>query len=718
MSFLFWTTKIKKTPIFIQMEAAECGAASLAMILGYFGKYIPLEELRIRCNVSRDGSNALKLLDVANDLGLQGEGFEYSIEELRNLDCPVILFWGFNHFLVLEGFKGKKIFLNDPAFGRRRVDEREFKEQFTGKALVFSPKSDFRKEGAPPGLSREIFKRLKQVPVPLFFLILCGVLLLFPGFMIPAFARFFIDNMLGMFYLNWVWAFLFFMIFTILLIFVLTVLQGYILIRLNVKLSLRYSFEFLWHMLRLPISFYQHRFSYELIFRTNLNDRIATLLTGVLTMSFIDLSLVFFYIAVFFQYSRAIGIAAIALALLIIGILSVIRFVQKNHSIRMQQEQSRVVWTSMEMVQRIETIKASAIEENFFTKLGGYYANSINLGQQTAKKETLLNTFHASLHFVRMILFFSIGAVEIIRGELTIGMLVALQLLLLNFFAPIARFVTLNETFQELRSHFKSLNDILKTEKDSIYSIKAPSNSVTRLTGHLEFKNVSFAYHSLDDSPLIQNLSFSILPGMKVALVGCSGCGKSTVAKLAQGLLKPWSGEILYDGKRREEIDLETFRHFCAAVDQDPFFFEGTIQENLSFWNPTIEEDVLIEACRRAAVHEKILSRDTRGYEAPLLEMGKNLSGGEKYRLEIARALLFLPSLLILDGGSEDLDSELQHVIIKNIHRIGCSCLIITNRVDMIQNCDQVLVLDEGRIVQQGTDETLRKEIGIYREIL
>lgn len=708
----------EKTPTIIQMEITECGAVSLAIILGYYGKYTSLEELRGECGVSRDGSKASHILKAAEKYGLKGKGYRYSLEELQEIDLPAILFWGFNHFLVLEGFGKNKVFLNDPAVGPRSVTYEELDEHFTGIALVFHPTQAFHKSGSPFSIWRELIRRLRPVATSLFYLFLAGVCLLLPGLAFPAFIRVFVDHILVSHVIQWPFAFLGGMLLVILTTCILKSLQQFYLNRLGTRLSLQFSSEFLWHILRLPLSFYAQRFSGEIAYRATSNDQAAQIMTSALATTCVDLLLILFYGIILFQYSVPIGFVAIGAGLVNLGMMLCIQRSRKDAYARLQQETGKSISCCIETIQQIQMIKSMAGESNAFSRFMGYYANYINANQEIEKKDALLSTCPALLQGMAIALLLSIGSFEVMRGTLTVGMLIALQTLMLTFLAPVSRFVNFGQTIQYLTINFMRLNDVLKSPIDSIYSIKRESHVEVKLSGQLEFRNVMFRYNPLGP-PVIENLSFSLKPGMRLAIVGPSGSGKSTVAKLASGLLKPSQGEILYDGKPRNEIASELFCRSLASVDEEIFFFAGTVKENLTFWNlGAITEEMLTRACHDACIHEALLARDPLGYEAHVIEMGRNLSGGERQRLEIARALLFSPTLLILDEATRNLDSEVEEKVIENIRKRGAACLVIAHRLNSIQNCDEILVLDQGKLVQRGTHQVLREAPGLYRELL
>ena len=584
----------KKTPTVIQMEAVECGAACLGIILGYFGKFVPLEELREECGVSRDGSNALKMIQASRKYGLEGKGFKKEIEALYALGSPMVILWEFNHFLVVEGFGKDKVFLNDPANGPCTVSYEEFDAGYNGIVITFNPTAEFQKGGAPLSLTQELLTRLKPVRVSLLYVFAVGLCLLLPGLSLPAFVRIFVDHMLITDVISWKWLFLWSVVLSGALAAVLIWLQNYVLNRMNAKLSIQFSSHFLWHILRLPVFFYSQRFPGEIAYRTTLNNAIAKQMSGSLASTLVSLVLVVFYGVAMLFYDVGIGLMAFGAAFLTLLVFIWIQRTRSDAYARLQQENGKWIGNSLGALQHIETIKAAGIESDFFGRFSGFYAKYLNAQQEISKKDALLGTTPILMQALALAGLLTLGSMRVMQGALSFGMLVALQTLLISFLTPIAQFVNFGQSMQNIKVDINRLNDVLKNEVDPIYherlSTHAPFSK--KLEGYLEFRNVTFGYNPTA-SPLIENLSFSIKPGERLALVGPSGCGKSTIAKLVAGLYFPWSGQILYDGQPLKKVPAEVFYHSFGHVDQDVFLFSGTIHENLSLWNPSVTEEMM-----------------------------------------------------------------------------------------------------------------------------
>lgn len=700
------------------MEAVECGAASLGIILGYWKRFVPLEELRVACGVSRDGSNALNLIKAAEKYGLVGKGKKKEIEELYEIEHPAVIFWNFNHFLVLEGFGKKKIYLNDPAFGPRTVTYKEFAQGYTGIVLSFTPGSEFEKGGQTFSLTKELVRRLRSVKMPLFYLFLTGLCLIVPGLALPAFTRVFIDEVLVSNVLGWNWNFILGLLLTTTIGGCLYFLQQYVFKFLHGRLSIQFSKDFLWHLLKLPVEFYTQRFSGEIAYRVALNNEITHMMTGSLAMTCLDLVVVIFYGFIMLRYDLLIGGIGFAAAIANILIFWGIQRGRKDSYARLQQEKGKWMGNAIGALQQMDTIRSAGIESDFFARFAGYYTKNLNARQEISKNDAILGTVPIFLQGLAIAGLLVLGALKVMDGQLTIGMLMALQVLMISFLHPITNFVNFGLVMQNLKIDLARLADVLNNRTDPIYDESPPlsASPTSKLQGYLEFRDITFGYSPLAP-PLIESLSFSIKPGQRVALVGPSGCGKSTVAKLACGLYRPWKGDIFFDGKPHRETSSKILVHSLASVDQSIFLFSGTVRENLTLWNSSVTDEMLMHAAKDACIHNEIIERD-QGYEAELIEGGKNFSGGQRQRLEIARALLYSPSILVMDEATSSLDSETEKQISDHMRRRGCSAIMIAHRLSTIQDCDEIIVLNKGKVVERGTHTELKEKKGFYFDLV
>jgi ATP-binding cassette subfamily C protein len=709
----------QRTPTVLQIEAVECGAAALGMILGYHGYTAPLSDLRQTCGVSRDGSKAANVLSAARQYGLQAKGVKINLATARQLPCPYIVFWNFNHFLVVEGFYRQEVFINDPATGPRTVTLSEFSESFTGVVLTFEPGAEFQKGGSKTSVVSGLWSRLRASVWSLGFCVLVGFLLVLPGLAMPAFSRVFIDEILIGEQYNWVRPLIVTMLFTAILSGLLTRLQLQLLRRLRIKLAMSMSSKFLWHLLYLPMGFYDQRIAGEISSRLQLNDRLASLLSGQLTTNAISCVMIVFYAAVMLYYDpilTLIGVAFIAINLLVLQWMGRSR---ADANARLTQEQGKVSGVTIAGLQSMETLKASGLESDFFMRWAGYYAKSLNARQELDGLNQRLSAFPAFLTGLSSMLVLVVGGLRVMDGVLSIGELIAFQALLQQFMQPVSQLIRLGGDFQELEGTLNRLDDVLQNpvvERSPVHPAEAKQLAQPKLQGYLELKNLTFGY-SRTAPPLIENFSLSLNPGQRVALVGGSGSGKSTIAKLVSGLYQPWSGEICFDGILREEIPHSVITNSLALIEQDVRLFGGTVRDNLTLWDTTIPDSNLVQACRDAAIHDIILSLPG-GYSADLLEGAANLSGGQRQRLEIARALVNNPTILLMDEATSALDTETERIIDYNLRLRGCTCLIVAHRLSTIRDCDEIIVLQRGKVVQRGSHDDLCRISGPYLELI
>ncbi|GAC1495602.1 MAG: NHLP family bacteriocin export ABC transporter peptidase/permease/ATPase subunit [Chamaesiphon sp.] len=716
-----------RTPTVLQMEAVECGAAALGIILSYYGRIVPLAELRQQCGVSRDGSKASNILKAAKQYGLIAKGFKKGLEAIQQIRCPYIVFWNFNHFLVVEGFSKDKVYLNDPATGPRTVSFQEFDEAYTGVLLLIEPGADFKKGGRKPSLLLALWERLRSSLGAIAYCIFAGFLLVIPGLAVAGFTQVFVDNILVEGRQDWLRPLLLGIFLTTGLRGLLTGLRLQYLRRLKVKLAVGMSSRFLWHILRLPVSFYAQRFAGEIANRVSINDKVADTLSGRLATTVIDVVMMVFYAVVMSQYNgvlTAIGITFAGVNILALQQLSRWRV---DANIRLVQEYSKSVGFAIAGLQSIETLKASALESDFFSHWVGYYTKTINAQQELDIQNQILAILPTFLSALTTSSILVVGGFQVISGNFSIGMLVAFQSLMQSFLEPVNRLVNLANTLQELEGDLNRLEDVLGNQIDPQLRQKeelkfnsspllTPHSPLPRLQGYVELRNVTFGYSRIDPA-LIENFSVKIRPGERIALVGGSGSGKSTIAKLIAGLYEPWEGEICFDGQPRSQIPRLVLVNSVAMVEQDILLFAGTLRQNLTLWDASVPDRNLVRACQDAAIDDVILSQ-LGGYEAWMLEAGANVSGGQRQRLEIARTLVNNPSVLVMDEATSALDAETERIIDQNIRRRGCTCIIVAHRLSTIRDCDQIIVFEQGKVVQQGTHEELWHVNGLYSQLL
>lgn len=706
-----------KTPTVLQMEAVECGAAALGIILAYYGRIVPLPELRRECSVSRDGSKASNLLKAARNYGMSAKGFKKSIDAVRELVPPYIVFWNFNHFLVVEGIQEQRVYLNDPATGPRTVTLQEFDESFTGVALVIRPTEDFKRGGRKPSLILALVDRLSSSIGALLYCVIAGFFLVLPRLAIPVFSQVFVDNVLIEARYEWLRPLILGMLITTVLQALLTLLQLRYLRKLRVKLSVKLSSEFLWHILRLPVSFYSQRFAGEISNRVSLNDHVSDLLSGRLASTIIEVVMLVFYLGVMIQYDWVLTGIGVFFAIVNVSALQWISRRRIDTNMRLVQEHGKVAGASIAGLQSMETLKASGLESEFFSRWAGYYAKAINAQQELDTVGQLLGALPSLLSALTTMLLLVVGGFRVMDGNLSIGMLIAFQSLMGSFQGPVNSLVSFGSSLQELEGNLNRLDDVLQNDTDpQVESGATRVFQTPKLQGYVELKNITYGYSRASDA-LIENFNLSIKPGQRVALVGGSGSGKSTIAKIITGLYEPWSGEVLFDGQTRSQIPRSVLTHSVAMVEQEIFLFAGTVRDNLTLWDATVPDSSLVHACQDAAIHDTVLSIPG-GYDAMLLEGAVNLSGGQRQRLELARSLVYNPSILVMDEATSALDTETEKIIDQNLRRRGCTCVIVAHRLSTIRDCDEIIVLERGRVVQRGTHEQLRDRDGVYARLI
>jgi NHLM bacteriocin system ABC transporter peptidase/ATP-binding protein len=711
-------------PTVLQMESVECGAAALSIILGYFGKFVPLEKLRIACGVSRDGLKATNIIKAAKEFGLESKGYAKSLEKLMQIQTPAIIFWNFNHFLVLEGFTQKRVYLSDPAQGRYHVTHQEFDEAYTGVVLTFNPSATFEKGNEKRGLMASLAARVANSKVSILYIIIASLFLVIPGLVVPSFIQIFIDKYLVNGYSGFVMPLLLIMGATLIINAVLVYLQQYYLLKLETKLALTTSSKFLWHVFHLPIAFFTQRYSGEIGNRVSLNDKVAKLLSGNLANSVLNVIVVVFYALLMFSYDVSLTMIGIFMAVLNVVVLKYVSRARKDGNRRLSNETGKLLGTTTSGISMIETLKASGRENDFFANWVGYLAKVMNSQQELGWLTIRLNALPPLLTSLTTTLILGLGALRIMDGEMTLGALVAFTYLMGNFISPVNQLISVGTMLQETEADMGRIDDVMNYEVDDQFvENKEPIKSDiqkeavnNKLIGYFEMKDVTFGYNTTMPA-LIENFNLKLKPGSRVALVGGSGSGKSTVAKVASGLYSPWKGEVLFDNKSKSDIPRHIITESLAVIDQDVLIFNGTIKENISFWDSTISDKNIIQSARDAAIHDIIAVRKD-AYDSTVMEGGGNFSGGQRQRLEIARALATNPSILIMDEATSALDPTAEKIVMDNIKKRGCTCLIVAHRLSTIMDCDEIIVMEYGKIVERGTHQELIKQHGVYAQLV
>lgn len=708
-----------KVPVVMQMEALECGAASLTMVLAYYGKWVPLEQVRADCGVSRDGSNAKNVLKAARSYGLTAKGYRYEPEDLKAKGkFPCIIHWNFNHFLVLCGFKGGKAVLNDPAKGNYTVPMETFDRSFTGICLMFEPDEAFEPGGKPKSVIAFAKKRMAGAGAAVAFIVITSVISSLIGIIEPAFSRIFLDRLLTGQNPDWFYPFLLALTLLSAVQIVVAFIEAGMSSRINGKLASYGSTSFMWKVLRMPMEFFSQRMAGDIQQRQEANASIAGSLVNTFAPLVLNAVMMVFYLVVMIRYSWILTIVGLISIILNLFMSRIISKKRVNLTRVQMRDSGKLAGATVAGIEMIETIKASGAENGYFEKWAGYQASVNTQKVRFTRLNQYLGIVPSLVSSLTDIAVLVIGVWLTIDGQFTIGMIMAFQGFLSSFTAPAITLISAGQTLQEMRTQMERVEDVMQYPTDVNYQNEALDEHAEydKLSGEVEMKNVTFGYSRLGE-PLIENFNLTLKPGSRVAFVGSSGCGKSTLSKLISGLYQPWSGEILFDGKPLAQIDRSVFTGSLAVVDQDIILFEDTIANNIKMWDDSIEDFEMIMAARDAHLHEDIMQRDG-GYSYRITEGGKDFSGGQRQRMEIARVLAQDPTIIILDEATSALDAKTEFEVVKAIKDRGITCIVVAHRLSTIRDCDEIVVMDCGKVVERGTHEELFARGGVYTSLV
>ena len=712
-------SKAAKVPVVMQMEALECGAACLAMVLAYYGKWMPLEQVRVDCGVSRDGSKAGNVMKAARSYGLEAKGYRMGLEAVKGISAfPCIIHWNLNHFVVLCGFRGNHACINDPARGSVKVTMDEFDKAFTGIVMVFAPTENFEPDGKRTSTLAFARKRLPGAGAAMVFVMLTSIIGYVFTLLNPAFSRFFMDRLLTGENSELLTPFIALVAAVSLLQVFVTAIRAVYSLKINGKMAVVGSGSFMWKVLKMPMEFFSQRMAGDLLTRHKANETIAEQLVNTLTPLALSAVMMVFYLVVMLRYSPLLTLVGLVSILINIVMSRVISEKRVNITRVQTRDAGKLMSATVSGIRMVETIKASGAENGYFQRWAGYQASVNEQNTKYTRLNQYLGFIPAFITTLANALVLVLGIWLCMRGEFTLGMVTAFQSFLASFLSPAMTLVTAGQTLQEMRTQMERVQDVMEYPEDPYFSDAPVSEDedYDKLTGAVELRNVTFGYSKLDP-PLIENFSLNLKPGGRVALVGASGCGKSTISKLISGLYQPWSGEILFDGKPISEIDRAVFTGSVAVVDQDIILFNDTIANNIKMWDDSIEDFEVILAARDAQIHDDIIARPG-GYQGKITEGGRDLSGGQRQRLEIARVLAQDPHIVIMDEATSALDARTEYEVTNAVKERGVTCIIIAHRLSTIRDCDEIIVLDHGKVVERGTHEELFKKGGYYTELI
>ncbi len=711
-------TKYVRTPSVYQMEVSECGAASLSMILQHYGRYVPMEELRVETGVSRNGCNARNIYKAGEHYGMKVEAHARELDRMLEMNKPpCMLHWNFSHFVVFEGKRGRYYHINDPQIGHRRLTRKEMEEGYSGTVLQFTPTDSFKKSGTKRTLLSFMRKRLKGQNKALAAILFLGIALILPGILNSLFFQIFADDIIIDAKYNWMKWLLITMLLTALYDAYFTYIQRNLQLMLRMKMTLLSVDKMIAHMLRLPMSFFEQRYAGDLAQRVTNNALVSNFLSGQLVGVFVSLFTSLFYLIIMILYSPSLALVGLVLSTVSVIIASVISKKIYGMAMKFGMDNGKLMGALFNGLTANSSLKAVGAEYEYTGKVLGYYTEVNINDQKLGHTQAVLDVIPKMLGNVNTVTILVLGSLAVIDGRITAGMIMAFTGFLGSFSGPFENIVSFVRSMQQVKNDAARVEDIMNYAEEDYYgSVKEEELEGSKLRGEIELRDISFAYGK-PDRPFIRNFNFHVVSGQTVALVGASGCGKSTVSKMLSCLYKPWTGEIIIDGENINDIPRSVINSSVSVVTQDIALFDASIYDNITTWNSTIHQEDVFRAAKDACIHDEITCKPG-GYDYMLKENGSNMSGGQRQRIEIAKALATDPTILIMDEATSALDATTEKKILDNIKRRHCTCIVVAQRLSTIRDCDEIIVMHKGVIKERGTHEQLMQTGGLYRKLV